>query len=59
MLVLTRKPGEAFGIGDNIVVRVLSIRQGTVRIGVEAPPEIPVVRDDAKDKRPRKEPDHA
>jgi len=47
MLVLTRKYGQSILIGDNIVVTVLYRRGDKVRLGIEAPREIPVVRDDA------------
>lgn len=44
MLVLTRKPGEQIVIGDNIVVTLVSIGNGRVKIGVEAPPTVEVNR---------------
>ena len=44
MLVLTRKVGESFVIGDNIVVTVVRIAGGGVRIGVEAPDGCSVMR---------------
>lgn len=46
MLVLTRKAGEAIRIGDGVVVRVLGVRGGQVSVGVEAPAEIRVLRDE-------------
>jgi carbon storage regulator len=44
MLVLTRKRRESIMIADEIEVSVLSISGGKVRIGIEAPREIPVFR---------------
>lgn len=45
MLVLTRRPNEVINIGDNIVVKVISVKDGNhVLIGVEAPRDIPVHR---------------
>ena len=44
MLVLSRKQTERIVINDNIVVTVLSVRGNTVRLGVEAPREVPVFR---------------
>ncbi len=43
-LVLTRKVGEKIDIGNNIQVVVSEIQGNQVRIGVMAPPEIPVFR---------------
>ena len=44
MLILTRKVGEALMIGDKISVTVLEVRGNQVRIGVEAPRNIAVHR---------------
>ena len=44
MLVLTRRVGQSIVIGDNIVVTVLEVRGEQVRIGVEAPRTIEVMR---------------
>ena len=44
MLILTRKVGEVIMIGDDIVVKVLGVRSGQVKIGVEAPRALPVHR---------------
>ena len=44
MLVLTRKQNQSIMIGDDIEVSVLSITGNNVRIGVQAPREIPVFR---------------
>jgi len=44
MLVLARKRGERIHIGDNIVITIVEIDRGRVRIGVEAPRDIPVFR---------------
>jgi carbon storage regulator len=44
MLVLTRIAGEAIMIGDSVEVIVLSNNGGKVRLGIKAPPEIPVHR---------------
>lgn len=46
MLILTRKSGETIRIGDNVDVTVLSIRGSQVRIGIEAPIEITVHREE-------------
>ena len=44
MLVLTRKAGESVCIGDEIEVRIVSVRGQKVRIAIEAPREIAVRR---------------
>jgi carbon storage regulator len=44
MLILTRKVGEQIMIGDSIMVKVLGVRSGQVKIGVEAPKDLPVHR---------------
>jgi carbon storage regulator len=48
MLVLSRKIGERILIGEDISVTVVRIAGGAVRIGVEAPPEMPVIREELK-----------
>ena len=49
MLVLSRKVGERILIGENITITVVRLTQGGVRIGIEAPTEMIVVRDELKD----------
>ena len=44
MLVLTRKLKESIRIGDAITVTVLRVKGNTVRLGIEAPREVRVVR---------------
>lgn len=46
MLVLGRKHGECIVIGDTIRVQVVSIIHGKVKLGVIAPPEVPVHREE-------------
>ena len=48
MLVLSRKVGQKILIGDNISVTVVRVGQGGVRLGVEAPEEMEVVREELK-----------
>jgi len=44
MLVLSRQREESIMIGDNIVVTIVDVRGDKVRLGIEAPTEIPVHR---------------
>lgn len=44
MLVLSRKKGEFITIGDNIRVCVVEVRGDRVRLGIEAPGDVPVHR---------------
>ena len=46
MLILTRRRGEKIIIGDNVTVTVLGVKAHQVLIGVEAPREIPVHREE-------------
>ncbi len=44
MLVLSRQRDESIMIGDNIVITIVDVRGDKVRLGIEAPTEIPVHR---------------
>ena len=46
MLVLSRKVGERILIGPDIAVTVVRVTGGGVRLGIEATPELPVVREE-------------
>ncbi len=46
MLVLTRKSGQKLRIGNRIVITVLDCSSGQIKIGVEAPKEIPIYREE-------------
>jgi len=48
MLVLSRKVGERIWIGDDIAITVVRLTSGGVRIGIEAPNELAVVREELK-----------
>lgn len=46
MLILTRRVGETLMIGDDITVTVLAVKGNQVRLGVEAPREVEVHREE-------------
>ena len=46
MLILTRRVGETLMVGDDITVTVLGVKGNQVRIGVNAPKEVAVHRED-------------
>lgn len=47
MLVISREQGESFTIGNDIKIVVVQIKPGKVRIGIDAPRDVQVVRDNA------------
>ncbi len=46
MLVLTRRPGESIIIGDGIKLTVVSVGPGRVKIGIDAPPNVRIDREE-------------
>ena len=46
MLVLSRKPGERILVGDNVAITVVRIGPNNVRIGIEAPRDLNIVREE-------------
>jgi len=50
MLILTRKPGQSIVIGDNVTLMVIGINGNQVRLGIEAPIEISVHREEVYDR---------
>lgn len=44
MLVLSRKVGEKIVIGGTITITLVEIQRGNVRLGIEAPKDVPVMR---------------
>lgn len=53
MLILTRRAGESLKIGDKINVTVLAIKGNQVRIGIDAPKDVAVKRDDMLNDKPK------
>ena len=50
MLVLTRRGGESVRIGDDVTVTVLGDRRVQVRLGIDAPNDVPVHREEVHDR---------
>ncbi|MGH7128841.1 MAG: carbon storage regulator [Planctomycetaceae bacterium] len=46
MLVLSRKPGERIIVGEDIVITVVRITQNNVRLGIDAPRHVNIVREE-------------
>ena len=49
MLVLTRKSGQAIRIGDDITIRVVRLHRNQVQIGIDAPSQVAVYRQEIYD----------
>ena len=51
MLVLMRRPGESIHIGPNIVVTLVALERNRARIGIEAPRDVPIDREEIAEKK--------
>ena len=49
MLILSRKPGDAILVGDGIRIVVVSVDRGGVRLGIEAPSSVTILREEIVD----------
>ncbi len=49
MLVLSRKKGESIVIGDDIVLTIVEVRGDKIRLGIDAPRDVPVHRKEIRD----------
>ena len=49
MLVLSRKPGESIVIGNSIRIKIVELASGAVKLGIEAPPEVSIYREELYD----------
>lgn len=55
MLILTRKAGEKLVINDNIVITILEFKGNQVRVGIDAPDEVSILREEVYDRIVQKE----
>lgn len=56
MLVLTRRVGESIRIGDDIIVTLVQIGPGKVRLGIEAAPDVVILREELLDRNATRAP---
>lgn len=49
MLILSRKLEEAIWLGDNIKIKIMGIEKGTVKIGIDAPSNVTILREELKE----------
>jgi carbon storage regulator len=50
MLIVTRRVAESVMIGDDIVITVLAVRGNQVRVAIDAPKQIPVIREEVSER---------
>lgn len=50
MLIITRGASESFYIGDNVKVTILGSSDGTVRVGITAPKDVQILREEIREK---------
>jgi carbon storage regulator len=55
MLILTRRIGEKLCIGDDVQITILGVTRGQVRVGIRAPPCVPVHREEVYERIKRAE----
>lgn len=53
MLILTRRPSESFMIGDDIRISIMTVNGNQVRIGIEAPRDVVVDREEIYERKKR------
>ena len=51
MLIISRRCGESFIIGDDVKITVLSVKGNQIRIGIDAPKETTILREEVRDRR--------
>ena len=56
MLILSRKEGERIKLGESIVLTIVRVSGEKVRVGIEAPPDVGVLRDELEPFDPQQKP---
>lgn len=56
MLILSRKEGERIKLGESIVLTIVRVSGEKVRVGIEAPPDVIVLRDELEPFDPKERP---
>jgi len=51
MLILTRRDGESLNIGDDVIVKVVGVKGDQVKIGINAPEDVVVDREEIYDRK--------
>jgi carbon storage regulator len=51
MLIISRRCGESFIIGDDVKITVLSVKGNQIRVGIDAPKETTILREEVRDRR--------
>ena len=51
MLIITRRPGQRVMVGDDVIIAVVDVKGANVRIGIEAPKEVPIYREEVLPER--------
>ena len=49
MLVLKRKAGESIIVSDNIEIKIIEVEEGRIKIGIDAPKEVSIIRKEVLD----------
>ena len=49
MLVLKRKAGESIIVADNIEIKIIEVEEGRIKIGIDAPKEVSIIRKEVLD----------
>lgn len=57
MLVLSRKAGQKILVGDDIVIHIVRLGPNTVKVGIDCPKQIPILRPEVQDQNKEQAPE--